>query len=345
MNRYFSLPLSWICCICLLSCTPRADRDTSGENVHEDSLIRKDTATTENVLPENKKTASEAIHIEKEFLYDLYTLADTYPYRDTIRLFQWEKIKERLAYLENIQLESKRWMVLQNYKNQNGEAPLVKKFRRNAYTRVADTLGVERYQSIPLYLTTDTIVPERYARDGEPVEYLSREGTFVKIVSTANQDTWLIPQKYTKLLEDTVFFSKAIFVDRKNQNITTLERKEKAQWTVRSMNPATTGRYLPPYAQKTPLGMFLLQEKKRKMVYLKDGSKEVGGYAAFASRFTCGAYIHGVPVNTPRTAPIEYSPSLGTTPRSHMCVRNATSHAEFVYNWASTYETVVFVLE
>ena len=54
--------------------------------------------------------------------------------------------------------------------------------------------------------------------------------------------------------------------------------------------------------------------------------------------FTDGAYIHGVPVNAPRKTQIEYSPSLGTTPRSHMCVRNATSHAKFIYDWAPVNE-------
>lgn len=66
------------------------------------------------------------------------------------------------------------------------------------------------------------------------------------------------------------------------------------------------------------------------MLFLKDGSSALGGYAPYASRFTNGAYIHGVPVNVPRTAMIEYSWSLGTVPRSHMCVRNATSHAKFI---------------
>lgn len=55
------------------------------------------------------------------------------------------------------------------------------------------------------------------------------------------------------------------------------------------------------------------------MIYLVDGSKETGGFAPYANRFTNGAYIHGVPVNAPRKSLIEYSPSLGTTPRSHMC--------------------------
>ena len=89
----------------------------------------------------------------------------------------------------------------------------------------------------------------------------------------------------------------------------------------------------------------VVQEKKVKMVFLKDGSKETGGYAPYASRFTDGAYIHGVPVNAPRKTQIEYSPSFGTTPRSHMCVRNATSHAKFIYDWAPVNETIIFVLE
>lgn len=59
-------------------------------------------------------------------------------------------------------------------------------------------------------------------------------------------------------------------------------------------NPATTGMHAPPYAQETPLGMYLLQQKKTRMVFLKDGSAETGGYAPYASRFTNGAYIHGV---------------------------------------------------
>ena len=156
---------------------------------------------------------------------------------------------------------------------------------------------------------------------------------------------WMIPKKYVKVIGDTVVFNKAIFVDRHNQNITALERTEKGKWVVRSMNPSTTGLHRPPYAQETPLGMFVLQEKKVKMIFLKDGSKETGGYAPYASRFTDGAYIHGVPVNEPRKTQIEYSWSLGTTPRSHMCVRNATSHAKFIFDWAPVNETIIFVLE
>ena len=52
----------------------------------------------ETVPPEEKPKAisAEQIEIKKDLLYDKYTLEDTYPYKDTTRSFQWDKIKERL---------------------------------------------------------------------------------------------------------------------------------------------------------------------------------------------------------------------------------------------------------
>lgn len=320
-------------------------------NLHVDT--KKVTSSTDSVsisdtveIPVIKKEiTAEEIQISKELLYDKYTLKDVYPYQDTIRCFQWDKIKERLALLETICLSPSQWAIIQNYKNRNGEAPLVKRYQRNVYGRIADTLGIERYQSVPLYLPTDTITPERYGQDGELTRFIDRQGSFVRAEPIFTKGEWMIPQKYVKNIGDTVIFNHVIVVDRHNQNIVTLERVQEKRWKIRSMNPATTGQHRPPYAQETPLGMFVLQEKKIKMVYLKDGSQKTGGYAPYASRFTDGAYIHGVPVAVPQTSQIEYSWSLGTTPRSHMCVRNATSHAKFVYNWAPVNETIIFVIE
>lgn len=302
----------------------------------------------DSIIVEKKETTvvtADDIVVEKDLLYDQYTLSDSYPYKDTTREFQWDKIKEHLARLENIRQASAKWGILQNYKNNNGEAPLVKAYRRNEYKRIADTLGVERYQSIPLFLPEDTVTAERYGRDGALVKLLGDStNTFFKVSTTDFEGEWLVPRKYIKEVHDTIMFNKAIVVDRNNENIVTLEKSD-SKWLVRSMNPATTGLHKPPYQQETPLGMFVIQEKKSKMYFLKDGSSETGGFAPYASRFNNGGYIHGIPVNAPRKELIEYSPSLGTTPRSHMCVRNATSHAKFIYDWAPTESTVVFVIE
>lgn len=320
------------------SCSDGAGRQGLSDHLGQDSAA----VTVRKKEPE--KTDPKKIELVKELLYDQHTLDDIYPYRDTTRQFQWDKIKEGLALVENIQKTPTSWAILQNYKNKNGEAALVKNYKRNDYKRIADTLGVERYQSVPLYLPEDTLAPERYGRDGSLVKYTKDSTNFVKISTVYFDGEWLVPRKYIKTMDDTVIFRKVIFVDRTNQNIATLENIDK-QWVIRSMNPATTGVHRPPHMQETPLGIFVLQEKKVKMIYLNDGSTETGGFAPYANRFTNGGYIHGVPVNVPHTKMVEFSSSLGTTPRSHMCVRNATSHAKFIYDWGPVNETLIFVLD
>ena len=323
----------------------------NGRQAHASSPVARVSEPADTVVPvvetpfrEKLLTAAD-ITLTKDLLYDTYTLEDTYPYKDTVRSFKWDVIRNCLAYIENMQRDGVKWAVLQNYKNLNKEAPLVRKFVRNVYRRVSDTLGVERYQSVPLYLPADTLVPERYGRDGTIAYLKGEEGSFYRILPATFEEEWLAPRRYLKQLPDSTVFNHVIFVDRLDQNITTLEHVSEGEWKIRSMNPATTGMHAPPYAQETPLGMYLLQQKKTRMVFLKDGSAETGGYAPYASRFTNGAYIHGVPVNAPRTSMIEYSWSLGTTPRSHMCVRNATSHSKFVFDWAPTERSLVVVIE
>ena len=295
----------------------------------------------------HKKFLPENIVLEKEFLYDKHTLEDVYPYKDTTRKFQWEKIRVYLALIDSMQSQPSQWGILKNRKNVNGEAPLAENVSRNAYGNMEDEFGIERYQGIPFYFSSDTTVVERYGLDGSLIKIINDNDSsskFITIWHPATKGEWKVPRKYVKYISDTAFFQKTAFVDRHNQNITTIEKKND-KWLIRSMNPATTGVHRPPYMHETPLGIFVLQEKKVKMIFLKDGSTATGGFAPYASRFCNGGYIHGVPVNAPRKTLIEYSSSLGTTPRSHMCVRNATSHAEFFFNWAPLENALVIVLE
>ena len=330
-------------CLCTLSfCSPGPSGTPPADTVSTDGSTADTLQTSATREPDTIR--ADEIKLAKALLYDQHTPKDTYPYKDTLRRFQWDKVRQRLALLENIQRPHSRWAILQNYKNRNGEAPLVKKYKRDAYKRIADTLGTERYQSAPLYLSTDTTVPEIYGHDGTLVRYLDSTDRMMRVETIYAPGVWRVPEKYIRMIPDTVVFHKAVFVDRTNQNISTVEQTDSA-WVIRSMNPATTGLHRPPYGQETPLGIFVIQEKKPRMIYLVDGSQATGGFAPYASRFTNGGYIHGVPVNAPRTALIEFSPSLGTTPRSHMCVRNATSHAKFIYDWAPINETIVFVFD
>ena len=288
------------------------------------------------------------IQIEKELTYDEYTLEDEYDYEDTVRFFQWDKIKEKLAFVENFQRSSKTYAVIQNYRNMNQEAPLVKNFHRNEYKLVSDSLGVERYQSVPLYVPGDDSAPILYGRDGSLVELKSADTVdMVKLEGISFEGEWEVPKRYVKKIgeSDSIKFHHVVIVDVTHQNIVTLERAEDDKWLVRSMNPATSGHHNPPYAKETPVGMFVVQEQKPKMFYLKDGTSDIAGFAPYASRFTNGGYLHGVPVNYPRKSIIEYSPSLGTTPRSHMCVRNASSHAKFMYDWLDPLKSLVIVID
>ncbi len=297
-------------------------------------------------VPAAEEPQKVATVIEKDFLYEAYALADTFPYKDTFRLFQWDKIRARLAMLDSLQSRPTAWGFLRNHRNRNGEAPLVRTFTRNAYRNIQDAYGVERYQSVPLYLPVDSVIPERYERDGALVKLLSEpDSAWVAVEAVHITGPWLVPSKYVKKIDSaSLRFTRVVFVDRANQNIATLERVDD-KWLVRSMNPATTGLHRPPYQKETPLGVFVVQEKKPRMLYYVDGTTEIGGFAPYASRFCNGAYVHGVPVNRPHEALVEYSRTLGTTPRSHMCVRNATSHARFVYDWAPVEQALVCVIE
>jgi len=284
-----------------------------------------------------------AVKLKKALLFNHYTLDDTTRVGKRFHVLQWNQISEKLDSLAYFQQKHVVFGILQNYKNKQGLPPLVRDAQPDAYRSTRDPWGVSRHQAIPLYSQERARLPERYGRDGTIVAIVQDGPPWISVRSLAFPGVWLVPRKYVKQL-DTATFHKVIFVDRTNQNIATLEYAD-SLWLIRSINPATTGLQSPPYKRETPLGIFVLQNKLLKMYYNKDGSHENGGFAPYASRFCNGGYIHGIPVNEPATKLIEYSPSLGTTPRSHMCVRNATSHAKFIYDWAQPLETLIIIIE
>lgn len=317
------------------------------DKIKQDSIKKVEDAKAKAEEEERKRPLTAAdIKLSKELIYDKYTLEDTYTYNKKTREFQWEKIKEKLAYIENFQKEHNNYGLVSNYKNKNGEAPTVASFKRNEYKRVSDTLGTERYQSVPLYKTDETKTPTLYGRDGSLVKILSSDSAaMIRVKGLTNfEGEWDIPKRYVKAIGDTSTFKHVVVVDVTNQNISTLEHKD-GQWIIRSMNPSTTGKHNPPYGMETPVGIYVLQEQKPKMFYYKDGTTTIQGYAPWASRFTNGAYIHGVPTANPKAPIIEYSATLGTIPRSHMCVRNASSHSKFVYDWIKPLSSLVIVID
>ncbi len=122
--------------------------------------------------PPRPELTRDDIVLEKAFLYDQHTLADTFPYGKGQRYFQFDKMRERLFLLDSIQLEPSKWAVLQNRQNKNGESPLVKSWSRDAaYNLVIDDYGVSRFQSVALYVPGEAD-PERYGRDGALMKWV-----------------------------------------------------------------------------------------------------------------------------------------------------------------------------
>lgn len=319
--------------------------DQSRENGQSPVSPEKDSVAVDPEADIIKILTGEDIRLEKEIRYDQYLLDDTYPYKDTTRRFQWEKIREKVAVIENEMAVRGRWGVLNNYRNRNKEAPTISDFVRNNYGLVSDQYGVERYQSVPLYSVDGDTTLLRYGRDGWVVRLPQSDTTgMIRVKGVSFDGEFLVPFRYLILWSDSIRFDKIVAIDVTNQNISTLE-KAGEKWHILSMNPATTGVHRPPYAHETPPGIFAVQEKKEKMLYLKDGSSETAGFAPYASRFTNGAYVHGVPTQYPYREIIEYSQTLGTVPRSHMCVRTASSHAKFIFDWATVKQTVVVVID
>lgn len=316
------------------------------EGIIDDFISVTDSITE--VVETVKILSASDINLTKEIQFEKYILDDQYEYEDTIRYFQWNKIKEKIAHIENeinINSDSKKFVVFSNYKNMNGEAPTVPDFVRNEYRRVSDHYGIERYQSVPLYSIQGDTVLVRYGRDGWIAKIIDNDTTeMIRVKGVSFDGEYLIPNRYLINWGDSIKINQVIAVDVTNQNISVIEKRNNT-WNILSMNPATTGVHKPPYASETPIGIFAIQDQKEKMFYTKDGSNEIAGYAPYASRFTNGAYIHGVPTQLPQTRIIEWSNTLGTTPRSHMCVRVASSQAKFVFDLITVKEAVVVVID
>ena len=100
-------------------------------------------------------------------------------------------------------------------------------------------------------------------------------------------------------------------------------------------------------------GTLFIYEDKEKVAIYHFLIKEIDGYAPYAIRFSGGAYIHGVPVKYVKSESgdlsdpgmREFLSSIGTTPLSHRCVRNYTSHAKFLYDWIRIANAAVIVIE
>lgn len=232
---------------------------------------------------------------------------------------------------------------INNYKNQNGAPP------QKGDTAV-DEHGYRVYHSAPAYEEASTDANYRYAPDGMLVRILNETDNFYYVNIPTFNGNFYIPKQYIDPNAKLNQLNHVLVVDNDQQNQAAFELVEGGLNLV-SYTLATTGK---PgnFSFKTSPGIYKALEKKERFEYLKKDSKKIAGYAPFATRFSGGAYLHGVPVayeeqNGEKIDPglIEYIHTIGTFPRSSMCVRNFTSHAEFIYNWMDVQNGAVIVID
>ncbi|NLI60673.1 MAG: L,D-transpeptidase [Clostridiales bacterium] len=259
-----------------------------------------------------------------------------------VRQFQFDKMVEAIEQLEHSASYGE-LAHISNYKNVNGAPSKI-------VGQTWDEFGYRRSQSAAGYEEPNTSSKFRYIPDGMLIQVLEEENGFTKVQVVGFEGEYWVMDKYINSKNTLTKPNKVIIVDRKNQNQGIFEQIN-GQWTLVSYGLSTTGKN-GPYSLETPLGYYMAIEKRDKFLYFKDGTNQIAGYAPYAIRFSGGGYIHGVPVDYRiedgrRIDPgkREYLHTIGTIPRSHMCVRNYTSHAEFLHGWADIGETALIVIE
>jgi hypothetical protein len=258
------------------------------------------------------------------------------------RTFQFDKMAQAINLLKT-EVEGNRTAFVFNYKNRNGMPPQYQGKDRDPNNNI-------RSQSAPGYLQPDLNSDFRYFPDGTLVTVLGENEQFYQVRTLSFSGDYWIPKAYISFWNSIQNLTQAIVVDRKNQNLAVFEFAG-AGWKLISQNFCTTG-VNTQYGFETPLGYYMAIEKRERFLYLKEGSQDIAGYAPYAIRFCAGGYTHGVPVayqekDGEKVDPglREYLYTIGTTPRSHKCVRNYTSHAKFLYDWSQIGSCAIIVIE
>ncbi|ABR49101.1 hypothetical protein Amet_2951 [Alkaliphilus metalliredigens QYMF] len=260
----------------------------------------------------------------------------------TPRNFRFDRMQDAINELRE-QVAQGALHFISNYKYENGVPP-------QEGDAAVDEYGYRVYHSAPAYEQADTDSEFRYIPDGILVRILDETDELYHVnVPTFNGDFY-VPKQYIDPEVTLSQLNHVIVVDRDQQNQASFELNEN-ELNLVSYTLATTG-IAGDFSFVTTLGSYKSIQKRERFEYLESGTQDIAGYAPFAIRFTGGAYIHGVPVAYEEQDGEQVDPGLieslhtiGTFPRSNMCVRNFTSHAEFLYNWMDSVNGAVIVIE
>lgn len=259
------------------------------------------------------------------------------------RLYRFDRMEAAVNELDALSAEGGLAHIC-NYKDYHGAAPLYRGKETDAY-------GTGRGQSAPAYPSLEDKAEFRYLEDGTLMAVRGRAEGYVLVTALYLGESFYVPSRYVEESETLESLERVVVIDRAMQNQAVFE-KSGGQWAVVSYTPVTTGKK-GPYSEPTPLGYYYAMERRPEFYYVKDGTEELRGYAPYAIRFCGGAYIHGIGVDFRQAPdgsrvvpePVEYSPTIGTVPLSHKCVRNYTSHAQFLYERYEEGATAVAVIE
>ncbi|MCR1898976.1 SH3 domain-containing protein [Irregularibacter muris] len=258
------------------------------------------------------------------------------------RSFHFDKMLNEVNKLQERVLNND-MAYIYNYQNVRGLPPAHNGNTADDYKRNQD-------QSAPGYID-EAKTDFRYFSDGMLVSILEDNHEFYKVSTPSFEGQYWIPKKYVHFGNAPKEITKVIVIDDTNQNEAVFELIE-GKWNIISYTFATTG-VADEYKYETPKGHFMAIQRREQFLYLKDGTNQIAGYAPYAIRFSGGGYVHGVPVDyqfTPEGEKIdpghqEYLFTIGTTPRSHKCVRNYTSHAKFLYDWMEIGKGAVIIID
>ncbi|MEJ6949665.1 L,D-transpeptidase family protein [Natronospora cellulosivora (SeqCode)] len=260
----------------------------------------------------------------------------------TPRVFRFDAMETAINELRE-ELNQGELHFISNYKFENGVPP-------QEGDIAVDEHGYRYYHSAPAYVEASTDADYRYVPDGMLLRILDDTGEFYHVDVPTFNNQFFVPKEYIDPDITLTQLNHVIIVDRNQQNQAAFEIADNALNLI-SYTLSTTG-ISGDFSFETSLGMYKAIAKRERFEYLESGTENIAGYAPYAIRFTGGAYIHGVPVAYEEVegekidpGTVEYLHTIGTFPRSNMCVRNFTSHAEFIYNWMDTANGAVIVIE
>ncbi|MDD3243563.1 MAG: L,D-transpeptidase family protein [Eubacteriales bacterium] len=262
------------------------------------------------------------------------------------RSFRAQRAFQELLFIQD-HLNSPFVVRMSNYRNANGMPPVL------ADGKTTDAYENRRETGSPCYANPDNSVPPvRYAPDGLLGLQYEQYNGYTRVYFPSFDAYYWIPDRYVSTKAAVTDLKQVIAVDRANQNLCMFEKNDAGQWELIAMNYVTTGK-AGGKSLKTPLGHFAALDKKHYFYFDNEGDNIVDGYALWAIRFSAGGYTHGVPASSKQQedgsvyvgGSAEGQSTLGTVPKSHMCVRNYTSFAKFMYDRAIIGGCSVIVFE